>query len=111
MDESESIQRGFETRDASPRGIFLAGMLVFVGVLCAMAVSASLYLAHRSEAEPAASLGPDSSFTSSIEEQNSIQRSWEELESDLRTRRAADGGIPIDRAIDLVVEERKTTDP
>src|SRR5438067_109685 len=111
-----SSAHDYESSDASPRVIGVTALTMVLGVCIAAIISAAMYVAHFRQVVLPRPLGIVASFRHGPDERTSIEESW--MEQDAAVSRHLGGyswadkqtgvvRIPVDRAMDLLVQEQR----
>ncbi|HWA87742.1 MAG TPA: hypothetical protein VG710_16045 [Opitutus sp.] len=107
----------YEPRDASPGGILIVGIGLYLGLVLAFCVAAMFMLERHRHAAPPGTIGRQTSFRHGAEAKTSIAGDW--IRQDAAVKRHLDTygwidrehgivRIPIDRAMDLLAHEAAT---
>jgi hypothetical protein len=109
----------YESRDASLRVIGISTAILVFWIAGSLAVAAWFYAAHYSPPPTRAWLR-QTSFTEGPTERTSIEQDWSSLQEETKRRlesygwidrKAGIAQIPIERAMDLMVERAKQNPP
>lgn len=108
----------FEPRDAPPKPLLIVGAGLAAGILVVLGLSLALYVGRYHDAPPLGTVGRQTSFHHSPDATTDIAADWRRADAEFQQhlgtyawvdRRAGIVRIPIERAMERLVEERRAS--